>query len=56
VSAEEWMHRRKIRNFRAQLGREPSETRRATLFRLLAEEERKLDQLASRAGPAAPPG
>ena len=54
ASSEEWTRRQNKRNFRAQLARERSETRRALLAKLVAEEEWKLEQLLSRAKPDAP--
>jgi hypothetical protein len=42
-----WLCRQNITNFRAQLARETRESRRATLAKLLGEEESKLDRLLS---------
>jgi hypothetical protein len=40
-----WRCRENLRSFRGQLGRERSDVRRATLERLIEEEERKLQKL-----------
>jgi hypothetical protein len=42
-----WLCRQNITSFRAQLTRETIESRRATLAKLLGEEESKLDRLLS---------